>query len=73
MGMRYWSKDITINLFDTTQKTGFVAVFSGFGGPSNGLGGLYRSSNRGQSWTRINASDRVDPSPSHPPIRTLHL
>jgi hypothetical protein len=58
--MRYWSKDITIDPFDATQNTWFIAVFSGFGGPSNGLGGLYRSSNRGQSWTRINASDRVE-------------
>jgi len=29
------------------------------GGPPNGLGGLYRTTNRGLTWTKINSLDRV--------------
>jgi len=43
----------------STQNTWYAGVFSGWGGPPNGLGGLYRSSNRGVTWTRINSLDRV--------------
>jgi hypothetical protein len=58
-GMRYWTKDILIDPNDATQSTWYVCVYSGWGGPPNGLGGLYRTANRGQSWTKINSLDRV--------------
>lgn len=58
-GMRYWTKDIVIDPNDPGQNTWYVGVFSGWGGPPNGLGGLYRTTNRGVSWTRINSQDRV--------------
>jgi hypothetical protein len=57
--MRYWTKDILIDPNDATQSTWYVCVYSGWGGPPNGLGGLYRTTNRGQSWTKINSLDRV--------------
>jgi photosystem II stability/assembly factor-like uncharacterized protein len=58
-GMQYWTKDLVIDPHDNTQNTWYVGVFSGWGGPPNGLGGLYKSTNRGQNWTRISALDRV--------------
>jgi photosystem II stability/assembly factor-like uncharacterized protein len=58
-GMRYWTKDLVIDPYDLTQNTWYAGVFSGWGGPPNGLGGLYRSTNRGVTWTRINSLDRV--------------
>lgn len=60
-GMHYWTKDLVLDPTDANQNTLYVGVFSGWGGPPNGLGGLYRSTNRGQSWTRITGStlDRV--------------
>lgn len=58
-GMRYWTKDIVIDPHDTAQNRWYVGVFSGWGGPPNGLGGLYKSTNRGQTWTRISNRDRV--------------
>jgi photosystem II stability/assembly factor-like uncharacterized protein len=58
-GMRYWTKDILIDSHDATQNTWYVGVFSGWGGPPNGLGGLYKTTNRGTTWTRINSLDRV--------------
>ena len=58
-GMLYWTKDIVVDPGDTAQRKWYAGVFSGWGGPPNGLGGLYRTTNRGASWTRISALDRV--------------
>ena len=58
--MLYWTKDITIDPTDPTQNTWYASVFSGFGGPPNGLGGLYRTTDRGATWTKINSLDRVN-------------
>ena len=58
-GMQYWTKDLVVDPYDLTQNTWYACVFSGWGGPPNGLGGLYRSTNRGGSWTGINSLDRV--------------
>ena len=41
---------------DVAQNTWYASVFSGWGGPPNGLGGLYRTTDRGQSWTNITGS-----------------
>jgi photosystem II stability/assembly factor-like uncharacterized protein len=58
--MLYWTKDITIDPHDADQNTWYVGVFSGWGGPANDKGGLYRTTNRGQSWTRINDLSHVE-------------
>jgi hypothetical protein len=55
-GMNYWTKDIVIDPSDTTQKTWYAAVFSGWGGAPNGLGGLYKTTNSGTSWTKLTGS-----------------
>lgn len=60
-GMYYWTKDVVIDPNDPLQNTWYVGVFSGWGGPPNGLGGLYKTTNRGTTWTRITGTtlDRV--------------
>jgi len=58
-GMYYWTKDIIVDTSDILQNTWYVCVFSGWGGAPNGLGGIYRTTNRGTSWTKINSLDRV--------------
>jgi len=68
-GMYYWTKDIVLYPFDANQNTFYVCVFSGWGGPPNGLGGLYRTTNRGTSWTKINNQDRVT-SVTFSPVNT---
>jgi photosystem II stability/assembly factor-like uncharacterized protein len=60
-GMSYWTKDIVVDPNDPTQNTWYVGVFSGWGGPPNGLGGLYKTTNRGTTWNRLTGTtlDRV--------------
>ncbi|MEW6469529.1 MAG: T9SS type A sorting domain-containing protein [Bacteroidota bacterium] len=60
-GMKYWTKDIVVDPNDPLQNTWYVCVFSGWGGPPNGLGGLYKTTNRGSTWTKLTGSllDRV--------------
>ena len=65
-GMYYWTKDVVIDPYDATQNTWYVSVFSGWGGAPNGKGGLYKTINRGQSWTRISTLDRVTSCTFHP-------
>lgn len=65
-GMHYWSKDLIIDPHDSNQDTWYVCVFSGWGGPPNGLGGIYRTTDRGQNWQRIVNSDRVESLTIHP-------
>ena len=60
-GMYYWTKDIVIDPNDVTQNTWYACVFSGWGGAPNGLGGLYKTTNRGTSWAKLTGTtiDRV--------------
>jgi photosystem II stability/assembly factor-like uncharacterized protein len=59
-GMQYYTKDIVIDPGDPQQNTWYTGVWSGWGGAPNGLGGLYKTTDRGQSWTRIfSGADRV--------------
>ncbi len=65
-GMQYWTKDIIVDPHDASQNTWYVSVHSGWGGPANDLGGLYKTTNRGTSWTRIFDSYRVESATIHP-------
>ena len=59
--MYYWAQDIIIDPGDVSQNTWYVCVYGGWGGAPNGLGGLYKTINRGASWTKLTGSqyDRV--------------
>jgi hypothetical protein len=59
-GMRYWTKDVVVDPSDATARTWWAAVFSGWGGAPNGLGGLYRTTDAGAHWTRVWDADRVE-------------
>ncbi len=60
LGMKYWTKDLVVDPADKTGHTWWVAVFSGWGGAANGLGGLYRTTDAGVHWKRVWDSDRVE-------------
>lgn len=59
-GMYYWTKDIVIDPNDPLQNTWYTGVFSGWGGPPNGLGGLYKTINRGVSWVKLTNTAIID-------------
>jgi len=51
--MDYWTMDLVVDPNDPAQNTWYAGVYSGWGGPPNGLGGLYKTTDRGVSWTRL--------------------
>lgn len=59
--MYYWTKDIIVDPADPAQNTWYVCVFSGWGGAPNGKGGLFKTTNRGASWSKLTGTqfDRV--------------
>lgn len=59
--MHYWVKDIVPDPSDAAQNTWYACVFSHWGSTASGQGGLYKTTNRGTSWTKLTASqfDRV--------------
>lgn len=59
LGMYYWTRDVIVDPFDATQNTWYACVYSGWGGAPNGLGGLYKTTNSGTTWNKINTLDRV--------------
>lgn len=67
-GMHYWTKDLIIDPADPAQNTWYACVFSGWGGAPNGKGGLYLTTNRGGSWTKLTGTqfDRVTSLTFHP-------
>ncbi|MGC4103932.1 T9SS type A sorting domain-containing protein [Ferruginibacter sp.] len=71
-GMQYWTKDIIIDPNDALQNTWYVCVFSGWGGAPNGKGGLYKTTNRGASWTKLTGTqfDRVTSITFNPALQT---
>ncbi|MDP4221209.1 MAG: T9SS type A sorting domain-containing protein [Bacteroidota bacterium] len=52
-GMKYWTRDVVVDPYDASENTWYAGVFSGWGGAANGLGGLYKTSNAGVTWTRV--------------------
>jgi hypothetical protein len=58
--MFYWTKDVVLDPSDQQQNTWYAGVFSGWGGPANDKGGLYRTFDRGVSWERVWNTHRVE-------------
>lgn len=68
--MRFYTKDLVVDPHDATQNTWYATVwgrFTVFQGPNNaGNGGLYQTTNRGQSWSRIWANESAESITIHP-------
>jgi photosystem II stability/assembly factor-like uncharacterized protein len=64
--MYYWTKDITIDPNDAAQNTWYVSVFSGWGGAANDKGGLYKTTDRGLTWTLFVDLYRVESATVNP-------
>ncbi|MBL7802937.1 MAG: hypothetical protein JNL02_04315 [Saprospiraceae bacterium] len=71
-GMEFYTKDLIVNPHDPAQNTWYATVwgrFTTFAGPNNaGNGGLYRSTDRGLSWTRIFTHERAESLTIHPEL-----
>jgi Secretion system C-terminal sorting domain len=59
--MHYWTMDVVVDPSDTAQNTWYAGVFTHWGSTASGQGGLYRTTNRGGSWTKLTGTqfDRV--------------
>ena len=67
--LKYWTKDVVIDPTDPKQNTWYAGVFNGWNGASTEQGGLYKTIDRGKTWTRILTLDRVESatvSPTNP-------
>jgi len=53
--MQYYTKDLTIDPADPSQNTWYAGVWGEWGSSAN-LGGLYLTTNRGTTWTRITSN-----------------
>lgn len=72
--MTRWTKDLTIDPHDGAQSTWYVSVFSHWGAPPNELGGLYRTTDRGLTWSRVSDLYRVESAtvdPGNPEVAYL--
>ncbi len=58
--MQYWTKDVVVDPNDVTQNTWYAAVFGGWANVPNNTGGVYKTTNKGLSWTHISNSFRVN-------------
>src|SRR6185503_7996089 len=70
--MFYWTHDVVVDPYDALQNTWYACVYSGWGGAPNGLGGLYKTTNRGTTWTRLNNIEGVT-SVTFNPANADHL
>ncbi len=52
--MHWYTMQIAIDPTDPTQNTWYAGVFNAWGGNGNGMGDLYRTTDRGVTWTRMN-------------------
>lgn len=59
--MRFWTQDVVVDPHDSTQSTWYACVFTGWGTAGiQGTGGLFRTTDKGISWTRVSDSYRVN-------------
>jgi hypothetical protein len=57
--MKYWTWDVVVDPYDPTENTWYAGVYSGWGGQANGLGGLYKTTNAGVTWTLMKSLQGV--------------
>jgi hypothetical protein len=57
--MFYWTQDVLVDPNDSSQNTWYACVYEGWGvAAATGVGGLYKTTNRGISWVKIWSNER---------------
>lgn len=65
--MRFWTLDVVIDPNDASQSTWYGCVFTGWGTSGiGGTGGMYRTTDKGLTWFRVNDNFRVNSCTIHP-------
>ena len=59
-GLDYYTQDVVVDANDSSGSTWFACVFSGWGNVPAGTGGLYKTTNKGVSWSHISSAYRVN-------------
>lgn len=63
--MQFYTKDLIVDPHDASQKTWYATVWNGWDNAESG-GGLYRTTDRGMTWTRLFDDLRVSSATIHP-------
>jgi hypothetical protein len=71
--MDYYTKDVIVAPWDSTQKTWYVTVDNAWGGNGNNKGGIYETTNGGQSWTWVFSEDGVDSLTINPTTDEMYI
>jgi photosystem II stability/assembly factor-like uncharacterized protein len=59
--MKWYTKDVVVDPNDTSGKTWYAAVFSGWGSAvPAGTGGVYKTTDKGLTWKQISNAYRAD-------------
>ncbi len=73
-GMQWWTKDITIDPTDPTQNTWYASVRLAYGtSGASDTGGLYRTTDRGQTWTQIFQSIGAESASINPSTGEMYV
>ncbi len=59
--MKFYTQDVIVDVNDTSNSTWYACVFSAWGsGVPSGTGGVYKTTNKGVSWTQISDEYRAN-------------
>ncbi|MEI6898857.1 MAG: T9SS type A sorting domain-containing protein [Bacteroidota bacterium] len=68
--MHFWTQDVVVDPNDIAENTWYASVFTGWGTPGiSGTGGLFKTTDKGLTWTRVNDNFRINScsiNPSNP-------
>ena len=71
--MHWYTKEVTIDPTDPAQNTWYVGVYNGWNGTGNDRGDLYRTADRGLTWTKMNLGSVIPTLYGSLPIQSVTI